>query len=48
MISKKKNMFVKKWKPKVASLVKINYNKSDGLLTDTVKILYELHIITDV
>ena len=48
MISKKKNMFVKKWKPKVASLEKINYNKSDGLLTDTVKILYELHIIIDV
>ena len=41
-------MFVKKWKPKVASLVKINYNKSDVLLTDTVKILYGLHIIIDV
>ena len=40
-------MFVKKWKPKVASLVKINYNKSDVLLTDTVKILFELHIIID-
>ena len=41
-------MFVKKWKLKVASSMKINYNKSDVLLTDTVKILYELHIITDV
>ena len=41
-------MFVKKRKPKVASLEKINYNKSVGLLTDTVKILYELHIIIDV
>ena len=48
MISKKKNMFVKKWKPKVASVVKINYNKSDVLLTDTVKILLELHIIIDI
>ena len=45
---KYKNMFVKKWKLKVASSMKINYNKSDVLLTDTVKILYELHIITDV
>ena len=41
-------MFVKKWKRKVASLVKINYNKPDGLLTDTVKILYEFYIIIDV
>ena len=48
MISKKKNMFVKKWKRKVASLVKTNCNKPDGLLTDTVKILYELNIIIDV
>ena len=31
-----------------ASSMKINYNKSDILLTDTVKILYELHIIIDV
>ena len=38
---------MKKWKPKVASSVKINYNKSDVLLTDTVKILFELHIIID-
>ena len=28
--------------------MKINYNKSDVLLTDAVKILYELHIIIDV
>ena len=41
-------MFVKKWKPKVASLVKINCNNSDGLSNDTVKILYELYIIIDV
>ena len=41
-------MFVKKWKRKVASLVKTNYNKPDGLLTDIVKTLYELHIIIDV
>ena len=41
-------MFVKKWKPRVASLVKINYNKSDVLLNDKVKILHELHIIIDV
>ena len=38
-------MFVKKWKRKVASLVKTNYNKPDGLLTETVTTLYELHII---
>ena len=38
---------MKKWKPKVTSSVKINYNKSDVLLTDTVKILFELHIIID-
>ena len=38
---------MKKWKHKVASSVKINYNKSDVLLTDTVKILFELHIIID-
>ena len=41
-------MFVKKLKPKVTSLVKINYNKQDALLTDTVKIACELHIIIDV
>ena len=41
-------MFGKKWKAKVASVVKINYNKSDVLLTDTVKILLELHIIIDI
>ena len=39
-------MLVKK--RKVASLVKRNCNKLDGLLTDTVKILYEFHIIIDV
>ena len=42
------NMFEQKWKRTVVSLVKTNYNKPDGLLTDTVKTLHELHIIIGV
>ena len=37
----------KKTKTLFASLVKVSY-KSDFLLTDTVKILFELHIIIDI
>ena len=40
MISKKKIYVCEK--------MKINYNNSDGLSNDTVKILYELYIIIDV
>ena len=38
----------KKKNCKVAFMVKTNNNKPDGLLTDTVRTLYELYIIIDV
>ena len=47
MLSKRK-LVCEKWKPKVASLMKINYNKSDVLLTDAIKILFDLQIIIDI